>query len=179
MSSQVTVTGTIYSAPGVLLAKGYAVWQLSGDLLSKAGTIVHSATHLAFPINNGAMSAVVWPNNDPTLTPTTTFYTVTIYSQGTNGTLTPIDTAGYTVPYNVTTVDISALPTVTLPGQNPTGINLPPLKGNASTQGFLGLPTVAGAPTGTPVEGAGCACFDTTNNKIWIWNGSWKGVVVA
>lgn len=53
---------------------------------------------------------------------------------------------------------------------------------NSATHGFLGLPTVAGAPTGTPnkyAAGRALAVFDTTNHKIWVYDGTWKGVVVA
>jgi hypothetical protein len=50
-----------------------------------------------------------------------------------------------------------------------------------ATNGFLYLETCAGAPTGTPAAFTGRApiVFDTTNSKIWVYNGSWKGVVVA
>lgn len=46
------------------------------------------------------------------------------------------------------------------------------------------LPTCPGTPTGgidNTVKAAGTVpmVFDTTNNKLWIWNGTWKGVVVA
>lgn len=49
------------------------------------------------------------------------------------------------------------------------------------TDGFLYIPTTAGAPTGTPTAVTGLApiVFDTTNHKIWFYNGGWKGVVVA
>jgi hypothetical protein len=51
----------------------------------------------------------------------------------------------------------------------------------AATDGFAYLPTCAGAPTGVPIAQAGYvpAVFDTTNSKIWIYNGAWKGVVVT
>jgi hypothetical protein len=50
-----------------------------------------------------------------------------------------------------------------------------------ATTGFAFLPTCAGAPTGTPLAQAGYVpmVFDTTNNKIWIYNGTWKGIVVT
>ena len=53
-----------------------------------------------------------------------------------------------------------------------------------ATTGFGFLPTCAGAPTGVPVitptqAGYVPVVFDTTNNKIWIYNGAWKGVVVT
>ena len=52
---------------------------------------------------------------------------------------------------------------------------------NAATAGFLYLPTVAGTPTGVPVTQAGGAAnvYDTTANKIWVYNGAWRGVLVA
>lgn len=51
-----------------------------------------------------------------------------------------------------------------------------------ATAGFLLLPTCAGTPTGTPTNtGAGKANFvyDSTANKLWVYNGSWRGVAVA
>lgn len=49
-----------------------------------------------------------------------------------------------------------------------------------ATDGFLTLPTCAGTPTGTPTVGAGAAVYDTTANKLWIYNGTaWKGVLLA
>ena len=51
----------------------------------------------------------------------------------------------------------------------------------SATRGFAYLPTCAGAPSGVPNAETGCAAmvYDTTNNKIWFYNGSWRGVVVA
>ena len=51
-----------------------------------------------------------------------------------------------------------------------------------ATDGFLYIPHCAGAPTGTATNQSGYSpiVFDTTNNKIWIYNGgAWKGVVVS
>jgi hypothetical protein len=61
--------------------------------------------------------------------------------------------------------------------------------------GFGFLPTCAGPPTGVPVPPPGTALgttlaqagfapvvFDTTNNKLWIFNnvtGVWKGIVLT
>lgn len=50
-----------------------------------------------------------------------------------------------------------------------------------ATDEFLYIPTVAGTPTGLPTAQFGKVAmeFDTTNNKIWIYNGSWKSVTLA
>jgi hypothetical protein len=47
-----------------------------------------------------------------------------------------------------------------------------------STNGFLSIPSGAGAPTGVPATRPGCTplYFDTVNNKLWAYNGSWVGV---
>lgn len=46
-----------------------------------------------------------------------------------------------------------------------------------ATDGFLYIPTCAGPPTGTPTTQTGTVpmIFDTTNNKFYIFNGTWKG----
>lgn len=46
-----------------------------------------------------------------------------------------------------------------------------------ATDGFLYIPTCAGTPTGTPTAKTGsCAMvFDTTNNKLYVFDGNWKG----
>ena len=53
-----------------------------------------------------------------------------------------------------------------------------------ATTGFPYIPTVAGAPTGTPTAETGYApiVFDTTNIKLWVYDpvaSAWKGVVLA
>jgi hypothetical protein len=46
-----------------------------------------------------------------------------------------------------------------------------------ATDGFLYIPTCAGTPTGTPTAQTGRVpiVFDTTNNKLYIYDGSWLG----
>ncbi len=51
-----------------------------------------------------------------------------------------------------------------------------------ATLNFLDIPTCAGAPTGVPGRlptGKVAVVYDTTNNKLWIYNGAWKGAVYA
>jgi hypothetical protein len=45
-----------------------------------------------------------------------------------------------------------------------------------ATDGFLYVPTCAGAPTGTPTPHAGTAplVYDSANNYLYIYNGGWK-----
>jgi len=50
-----------------------------------------------------------------------------------------------------------------------------------ATNGFTYIPTSAGAPTGIPTSYTGKVAmqYDTTNNKIYIYNGAWKAVTLA
>lgn len=50
-----------------------------------------------------------------------------------------------------------------------------------AADGFLYIPTCAGAPTGTPTAFSGRApiIFDSSNNKLYLYNGSWKGVTLS
>jgi len=44
--------------------------------------------------------------------------------------------------------------------------------------GFLVIPKCAGAPTGTPTL-SGSLVYDTTNNKLYVYNGAWKSITLA
>ncbi len=50
-----------------------------------------------------------------------------------------------------------------------------------ATDGFLYIPTCAGTPTGVPTTYTGRVpiVYDTTGNKLWIYNGAWKSVALA
>ncbi|MCB0128689.1 MAG: hypothetical protein KDE58_40770 [Caldilineaceae bacterium] len=51
-----------------------------------------------------------------------------------------------------------------------------------ATLGFAYLPTCAGAPTGTPElvpTGAVASVYDTTNNRLYVYNGAWKSVALS
>lgn len=50
-----------------------------------------------------------------------------------------------------------------------------------SGQPYIYLPTIAGAPSATPMPPAGtvAAIYDITNNKLYVYNGSWKSVTLS
>ena len=50
-----------------------------------------------------------------------------------------------------------------------------------ATDGFLYIPTCAGAPTGVPTSKTGRVpmVYDSTNNKLYIYNGAWKSATFA
>lgn len=46
-----------------------------------------------------------------------------------------------------------------------------------SSNGRIQMATVSGTPTGTPANGT--SVFDTSTNKLWIYNGAWKSVTLS
>jgi len=50
-----------------------------------------------------------------------------------------------------------------------------------ATDGFVYIPTCAGAPTGTPTAQTGTVAlvYDTTNNKLYVYNTAWKSVALT
>jgi hypothetical protein len=50
-----------------------------------------------------------------------------------------------------------------------------------ATDGFIYVPTCAGAPTGTPTAQTGTVAlvYDTTNNKLYVYNTAWKSVALT
>ena len=51
-----------------------------------------------------------------------------------------------------------------------------------ATTGFVHIPTCAGTPTGVPANtptGAAALVFDSTNNKLYVYDGGWVDVTGA
>lgn len=50
-----------------------------------------------------------------------------------------------------------------------------------ATDGFLYIPSCAGAPSGTPTSKTGriAIVYDSSNNKLYAYNGAWKSVALA
>lgn len=65
---------------------------------------------------------------------------------------------------------------ITVPSAGGLVVGTAALATNA-TAGFLYIPTCAGTPTGVPTTQTGTVAmiFDTTNNKLYIYDGSWLG----
>lgn len=71
---------------------------------------------------------------------------------------------------------------------NNTNVGMPSvIQGNGAaiattaTDGFMYIANCAGTPTGVPTAFTGSTpmVYDTSANKIWAYNGSWRGVAVA
>ena len=50
-----------------------------------------------------------------------------------------------------------------------------------ATDGFLYIATCAGAPSGTPTAKTGrvAVVYDSSNNKLYVYNGAWKSITLA
>ncbi|MDP3909118.1 MAG: hypothetical protein Q8Q14_01895 [Gemmatimonadales bacterium] len=50
-----------------------------------------------------------------------------------------------------------------------------------ATTGHLYIPTSAGTPTGVPAGFTGTVAFqyDTTGNRLWVYNGAWRSILLA
>lgn len=114
MPTQVTVTGTFDSAPNTP-AQGYVVWQLSNDLSDTNGNLICTTAPLKFPLVNGVMTANVWANDDTTVSPSGTYWTVSVYVvNGQYGGPAPLATKAsentYVLSHTSTSVNMASLP---------------------------------------------------------------------
>ena len=50
-----------------------------------------------------------------------------------------------------------------------------------ATNGFLYIPSCAGIPTGIPTTNTGRAAmvYDSTNNRMYVYNGAWRSMLFA
>lgn len=50
-----------------------------------------------------------------------------------------------------------------------------------ATSGFTWMPSMSGTPSGTPTSYTGSVAmvYDTSANKLWVYNGSWRSVTLA
>ncbi len=57
----------------------------------------------------------------------------------------------------------------------------PALVATTATTGYFRIPTTNGTPTGVPINALNQIpmIYDNSANKIWFYNGSWRGVVVS
>ena len=124
MPTQVTVSGTFDSSPGVP-AQGYVVWQLSNELADTNGNIICTTAPLTFNLVNGVMTAVVWANDDPTVQPTGTYWTVSVFvtqpqSAGNIPLVTQVSQNNYVLSHTAPSVNLASLPVakVGLPAQS-------------------------------------------------------------
>lgn len=78
--------------------------------------------------------------------------------------------------YNATSV--FAFDSTTVAFQSNIDVKLATLSGTTATSGFLVLPRMAGTPTGVPSYTAS-ACYDTSANKLWVYNAGWQALQVG
>lgn len=161
MPTQVTVTGTFDSAPGVP-AQGYVTWQLSDDLSDTNGNLICTSAPLKFPLVNGVMTAVVWANDDPTVQPIGTFWTVSVYVvNGQYGGPAPLATLvsqnKYVLAHTSPNVNLASLPVAqpSTPMQSvvtsvTAGANITVSGGDGSGHGALTIAGAAGGGGGLP-----------------------------
>ena len=66
-------------------------------------------------------------------------------------------------------------------GQSPGIVVAGAALGTTATTGFLYIPSCAGTPTGVPATETGTVAlvYDTTNEKLYAYNGAWKSVTLA
>lgn len=93
-----------------------------------------------------------------------------------NTTITQVGTGQVTLLGNVNAtagLDVTGADLTTGSGIN---LAMAALTGTTATDGFLGIPTVSGAPSNTPTIGNGAMALNTSTGDVYVYNGSWGTV---
>ena len=80
----IAVTATYPDASGTPLV-GYQIWQLTSDLVDSTGNVIIRSTPIRANYVGGKASISLVCNDDPTLSPQPSYYTVTEYLNGVKG----------------------------------------------------------------------------------------------
>jgi hypothetical protein len=104
------------------------------------------------------------------------FFFMNDSSSSTFGSLNQISPSLWSIGH---TTDLSTINTSSVVWDNlgNVAMGIPGAIATNATDGFLYIPTCAGTPTGVPTTFTGkvAMIFDTTNNKLYIYDGGWLG----
>lgn len=163
--------GSFIGAPGPMIFADNTLIYTGG---AAAGSAIRG---IRLEASNGAVGHVILANNGLYgSTHVATSYGIRVGNQGATGSL--IIQANGNMVFGWDT-QFSYLPSGGL--LTVTGDVFQPGISTSSTAGFGRLPSCAGPPTGVPADltNGAPAIYDTTNNKLWVYNGSWRGVVLT
>lgn len=198
LAATLYVGGPPTAGGSVTLTAPYAVWSDSGTNRLDGNTVIGgvSAPKTTLHVNNPNSNSV-----RTTFTQALTNAGMLIETTSTNQTFTPgifwgtsdgtaptkpkggiymfVDTgAGTTMCFGTSNVFATGITNTAItitPGGSVT-IGIAALATTA-TDGFLYIPTCAGPPTGVPTTQTGTVAmvYDTSNNKLYVYNAAWKG----
>ena len=152
------------------------------DLFAASGAVINfnngdvTLTHSSHALKLDNSTFAVRPNANTT-SATDSSYAIRIRNAGDTGDFLNLGFDGTTSrsviqSFNSMPISINPLANNIIFGQG--------LATNA-TSGFPYMPSCAGAPSGTPTSITNVVPFiyDRTNNKLYVYNGAWKGVTLA